>query len=58
LDEVIRQQREQTELSQRQMGLSQRQMELSQRQNVCLTQIIQEMNAFNEGTEANLPPFE
>ncbi|KAH7257640.1 hypothetical protein BKA59DRAFT_522959 [Fusarium tricinctum] len=58
LDEVIRQQREQTELSQRQMGLSQRQMELSQRQNVCLTRIIQEMNAFNEGTEANLPPFE
>lgn len=51
LGEVVSQQRERTELVREQT-------ELSQRQIVCLTRIIKEMNAFNEGMEANLPPFE
>ncbi|CAJ0552853.1 Ff.00g009310.m01.CDS01 [Fusarium sp. VM40] len=44
LGEVVRQQREEREVSQRQAD--------------CLLRIILEMNAFNQGTEANLPPFE
>lgn len=44
LGEIVRQQREEREVSQRQAD--------------CLLRIILEMNAFNQGTEANLPPFE
>ncbi|KAH6950592.1 hypothetical protein DER45DRAFT_649117 [Fusarium avenaceum] len=58
LGEVASQQREQTELARERTKLVREQTELSQRQIVCLTRIIEEMNALNEGTEANLPPFE